>query len=566
MDEGAERVGDFEESAASGDADTRTETPLPVGVWMVFERNGRRVGRREGGHGSEGAEGIDGDFGRVADAAVPHARDPLPPDGGGGPDDGGERVAGEAGAGDDGAMEDEGRGDDGREDGGRDDTRRDDEGAGARDCVTRAVSNLTDTGHGDSPDDEPGSDDGGEVPVFPPVSEPFGRVDHPGHLDPDGFGHQAGYAGHAGHEQLAWGERQLPSGASVHPSPYPGFEAYASAFPSAAPAPGRSTKSSRRGRRADDGRRDDRDDRDVVGANRGAAAEVSVPRRSRGVFETVLGMGATAVVLVGLVLYFGWARSAAISDYLGFDEEVLGYSAQDYFVRGIDVLDRPLLAAFAVLLAMRMAHPRLVLHLRRHRRAAVRLSWALRCAWFAVPAAAWAAVLTWPQYREDRWPVLLPGALAVGVLVSAYGVLISRQLGAHRRETGMGVRPWSLSVVLTASTVVLCLFWALGAYAGTDGRATARRMVEELPTRTAVVVHSVRDLRVAGDQGVVVEVLNGSDQTTPEAYRYRYSGLRLLRHDDGRLYLLPDGWSWDRPRLVVIRAESGVRVDYLRRR
>ncbi|HSA49780.1 MAG TPA: hypothetical protein VLH10_06650 [Yinghuangia sp.] len=380
-----------------------------------------------------------------------------------------------------------------------------------------------------------------DQPVFPPVGEPFESVG-----------------------QSFWAQPQLLPGTSAFPSPYPGFEAYANvspgaiaAMPVAAPEtaqlPSESTES-RRGRRA-------ADDRETGDAGRLDPSDAPEPRRARGPFETAFLLGAPALVLVALVLYFGWARSAAIADYLGFDEEVLGFSAQEYLVRGIDTLDRPMLAVFAALLAVRMAHPRLVVRLRRRRRAAVRLSWVLRCAWFAVPAAAWAMAFGWPG-GADRWPVLLPGALTVGVLVSAYGVLISRQLGAHRRETGMGVRPWSLSVVLTASTVVLSLFWTLGSYAEAEGRATARRMVEELPTRTAVVVHSARDLRIAAGQGVTVESPDGPDS----AYKYRYAGLRLLRRDDGQLYLLPDRWSWNRPRLVVIREDAGVRVDYTRMR
>lgn len=419
----------------------------------------------------------------------------------------------------------------------------DEEGADDEGDEAGDVSDAACTPHDDSPEAGPGDD--AELPVFAPVT---------GSADAVGLG------------QPVWSQPELLPPPAVHPSPYPGFGTYANAFPDAPQGTAEATEP-RRGRRGGDDRAPRDDDRDPGDPNRAAPADAPEPRRPRGPFETVFLVCAPALVLVGLVLYFGWARSAAISDYLGFDEEVLGYTARDYLVRGIDTLDRPMLAVFAVLLALRTAHPRLVVHLRRHRRAAVRLSWVLRCAWFAVPAAAWAVVARWPELRAERWPVLLPGALAVGVLVSAYGVLISRQLGAHRRETGMGVRPWSLSAVLTAATVVLCLFWALGAYAGAEGRATARRMVDELPTRTAVVVYSVRDLHVAGDQGVAVENLTGTDGAAPdEAFRFRYSGLRLLRHADGQLYLLPDRWSWDRPRLVVIRADSGVRVDYLRRR
>lgn len=285
-------------------------------------------------------------------------------------------------------------------------------------------------------------------------------------------------------------------------------------------------------------------------------------RTARSPFEIALMLCAPAFAVLALLYYFGWARSAAMADFLGFDEDVLGYSTKEYLLRSVDTLYRPMLAIVGVLLAARMVHPYVLVRLRRHRRAAARLSLLLRCAWLFLPVATWTLLFRWPGHREMFWPLLLPLALTAGVLVSAYGVLLSRQLGTHRRATGMGVRPWSLSVVLTSSAVVLCLFWALGAYAQAEGQTTAVRMVKGLSTRTAVVVYSGEDLRIAADQGVTVEPLAG--QNSP--YRFRYAGLRLLRRADNRLFLLPDHWSWDRPRLIVVREDPGIRVEYLRAR
>ncbi|HEY1176772.1 MAG TPA: hypothetical protein VGF17_11485, partial [Phytomonospora sp.] len=311
----------------------------------------------------------------------------------------------------------------------------------------------------------------------------------------------------------------------------------------------------RRGRHGTDSRRE----LEPVPAEAPPANEL---RTVRSPFEVMLILAAPALALFALLYYFGWARSAAMADFLGFDEDVLGFTTKEYLLRSVDTLYKPMLAVVGVLLAARMAHPYILVPLRRHRRAAAFVSRFLRCAWLLIPVATWAALFRWPGHRPQFWPLLLPLALAAGVLVTAYGVLLSRQVGTHRRATGMGVRPWSLSVVLTSAAVVLCLFWALGAYAQADGQVAALRMVKQLPTRTAVVVYSADDLRVAADQGVTVDVLTGADSP----YRYRYAGLRLLRRAHGRLYLLPDRWSYDRPRLVVVREGSGVRVDYLRAR
>ncbi|WP_436771769.1 hypothetical protein [Yinghuangia sp. YIM S09857] len=410
-------------------------------------------------------------------------------------------------------------------------------------------------------EDEEEGDSGGDVGDFfaKESPEPAG---HPDSTDPwRNSGHAHAAAGSAEYLSYATHQEPMPQ-VSAYSYAYPGFAAASDPTPSAAMAPiavqtepASGQLELRRGRHT---------------AGDGSAAEPlaldlvndSEVRPARTPFEVAVLLGAPALALTALLYYFGWARSAAMADFLGIDADVLGYTTREYLLRSVDTLYRPILAVVGVLLAARMVHPHVLVRLRRHRRAAARLSWVLRCAWFAVPAATWTALFKWPGKWPLFWPLLLPCALTAGVLVSAYGVLLSRQLGTHRRATGMGVRPWSLSVVLTSAAVVLCLFWTLGAYAQADGQAAALRVVKTLPARTAVVVYSAQDLRVAAEQGVTAEALSGRESP----YRFRYAGLRLLRRAEGRLFLLPDRWAWDRPRLIVVREDSGVRVEYLRSR
>ncbi|WP_406284205.1 hypothetical protein [Embleya sp. NBC_00896] len=283
-------------------------------------------------------------------------------------------------------------------------------------------------------------------------------------------------------------------------------------------------------------------------------------RSARAGWEFAAAFVVSALVLTALLYSFGWARAAARSDYLGFDESVLGTPARAYVLDGLRTLRRPLLALVALLLAARVAHPRLLVWLRRHRRVAAWFTWALRCAWFAVPGAAWLGVHRWPARGAQWWPMVLPGGIAAGLLIAAYGVLLSRRIGAHRRSTGTGGRPWSLSVVLTGAVVVLCLFWASGAYARVSGHDAGRAVAHQLPRSTAVVLYSVQDLRMGDVEGVAVQ------EETGASYRYRYTGLRLLRRASGTLFLLPERWSWERPRLLVVHEDARLRVEYERTR
>ncbi|MGC0415142.1 hypothetical protein [Embleya sp. AB8] len=275
-------------------------------------------------------------------------------------------------------------------------------------------------------------------------------------------------------------------------------------------------------------------------------------------FVAILVLG--ALVLAGLLYHFGWARASARADYLGFDESVLGTPTPEYVADGLRTLCRPLLAVVGGLLALRVAHPRLLIRLRRHRRIAAWFTWALRCAWFVVPGALWAATLRWPGWGARWWALLLPGGLVVGLSIGVYGVLLSRRIGAHRRGSGGGGRHWSLTAVLTAAAVVLCLFWAAGTYGRMSGRYAGKAVAHQLHRRTGVVLYSVQDLRMRPDDGVAVE------EETGASYRYRYTGLRLLRRTSGTLFLLPEHWTWQRPRLLVVPEDARLRVEYERTR
>jgi hypothetical protein len=91
------------------------------------------------------------------------------------------------------------------------------------------------------------------------------------------------------------------------------------------------------------------------------------------------------------------------------------------------------------------------------------------------------------------------------------------------------------------------------------GDNLGRRLTSELPYQTQVVVYSPKRLELTAPN-VREESLSGADA----AYRFRYTGLRLLDHVGGKYFLVSDGWT-PRYGVVIVLAETDpVRLEFVR--
>lgn len=71
------------------------------------------------------------------------------------------------------------------------------------------------------------------------------------------------------------------------------------------------------------------------------ASDVSIPS-ARGVFELVGRVVAPSTLLVALAFYFGWVLTNSRASYFGIAASALGFSTQDYLLRGVDALFVPM--------------------------------------------------------------------------------------------------------------------------------------------------------------------------------------------------------------------------------
>lgn len=295
-----------------------------------------------------------------------------------------------------------------------------------------------------------------------------------------------------------------------------------------------------------------------------AASSPASATTERTLMETVLQV-ATVVVSAGagiaaLAFWFGWTITNARSSYFGIDASVLGYTATDYVLRSADAMLVPAIAVLVVTLAAVAIHRLLTLMLASPRWARV-ARWTL---WTLVAAGVLCMVAGCViifQTRPVPVPVLVPPVLlGGGAVVSCYAIWSLRRAGTSptpgRRRVPGQARWERAMIVTTALLAVVCLFWGASRYAEALGGDRARVLERSLTGRPWVIVYSKEDLALGKD--VDRQVVDAADT----AYRFRYSGLRLLTQSNGRHFLLTDGWSPEDGTAIVLQDSPGIRYEY----
>jgi hypothetical protein len=289
-----------------------------------------------------------------------------------------------------------------------------------------------------------------------------------------------------------------------------------------------------------------------------SAPTVSLPDRVNSeVVQRLVTLLANVSVLTALLVYFGWRRSETMAYQLGIDESILGMSTREYVLRSVG----PVLTLLSVVaggaLLWLWFDRRIVGRIRRGDGAdrAVRLGLLfLSLAWVLLPLLVLGLGYVW---RAAAF-VVFPLSIGAGVLMMLYGIQL-RQLahGAERLPPGRE----ALLRGFAAIAVGVCLFWAASNHAEVLGRSLARELAGQVDRLTSVVVYSPKRLHLTAP-GAREQRLPGGDT----AYRYRYTGLRLLEHTGGHYFLVSDGWT-PRYGVVVMLADGDpVRLEFVRDR
>jgi hypothetical protein len=280
----------------------------------------------------------------------------------------------------------------------------------------------------------------------------------------------------------------------------------------------------------------------------------------RGALELVGLVVAPATLITALALYFGWVLTNSRASYFGIDASALGFSTQDYLLRSANALFVPLGTVVVLGLAFLWLHTKAMRQLAdRNRRTRLRI--AARAAvvvggvLFALGVCAVFEPLSFSPYY--LFPPASPG---IGIALLAYGLHVLGRISAKERPgiaSFTDSRSRATAIALVALLIVLSSFWTAATYAEALGRGRAARAAATLSTRPHVTIFAPKRLSITG-AGVIERVLTGENL----AYRYRYSGLRLLIRSGGKYFLVPDGWTRSSGTAIVLDDSPAYRFEF----
>lgn len=246
---------------------------------------------------------------------------------------------------------------------------------------------------------------------------------------------------------------------------------------------------------------------------------------------------ANVTVITGLLVAFGWKRSATQATALGIESNILGMSNADYLLRSIAPVFTLLAVVVVAGLAWLWLEPRLRPVVVGRRLATGWLAWS----WLIMPLLVVGFGYVWPVASFYAFPLSVGG----GILLSCYVI----------ESTGRRGWDWPKVRLFAVAAGVLTLFWAALNYAHVDGQRLADEFEPALAP--AVTVFSQERMHITG---VREEPLDGDKSR----YRYRYSGLRLLENTGGKYFLVTDAWTRSDGVVVVLRDDATTRLEFSR--
>lgn len=261
-------------------------------------------------------------------------------------------------------------------------------------------------------------------------------------------------------------------------------------------------------------------------------------------FKTVLSVVSPLAVGTVLLFYFGWVRTKTEAAGLGYDSKILELTTADYVLRSINVLSVPVVAFLLLVLVMLRTHQWLTTRLSATGR--LRLAHMLLRSWLFWLVVCVFLILFAPSVATSALPPIL--TCAVGSVL----------YGDRLRATVEPSRRWSVAIrVVIGALLVIAVIADTERLARAMGDGFAQSVAAEPGQLAAVELYSTKDLALA-----VPNVTTTTAGNTGAAYRFHYSGLRLLQRSGDKYLLINDGWTRQTGRVVLLRDSDEIRLEF----
>jgi hypothetical protein len=264
-------------------------------------------------------------------------------------------------------------------------------------------------------------------------------------------------------------------------------------------------------------------------------------------------------------------RTSREAYLLGLDDSLFGYSTQDYVLRSISSMYWPLSVGLVACIAGCFVHITVIGWAAsmngpdsrsEPEKRRLRLLSLLAAVLAGIGVVSLAVGMT-GAFIENRSSVLYVAA-PLGVTVSI--ILISYAVHLHHRflRPRPGGEPTqelnSLRLFISSSVIVLLflsLFWTVSRYAAVKGIDLAAEVERQLPSRPSVTLYSAKRLQL---QPPVVETELTQENS---AYRFAYTGLRLLFRSEHKFFLRPSDPAAADVNIVIAEGPE-LRMEFIR--
>ena len=283
---------------------------------------------------------------------------------------------------------------------------------------------------------------------------------------------------------------------------------------------------------------------------------------------------APSTLITSLLFYFGYIGTRSRFDYFGVYLDMTDLSNQQLLLYGLEVIYVPAALGFLAVLAALTFHSgvRWLLDVRGSDTAILIIGPGAALVGILLIGRALLGIFNSGVYDREV-PGTTPLALTLGSVAMAYGVWIcarrARRVAADRAEHG-GLIAWydgatmaglrRAGQICVGGLAIAGLFWSVHEFAWASGSARAYRDAVKLPKKPEVMLDTRERLT---DISAVSAWVEESPLSPKEgAFRYRYTGLRLLLSSGGNLFLVPERWTTS-GRTLVVPYDDSVRIQLI---